>query len=348
VTPDVVVAMSGGVDSSTAAALLRQEGYRVVGLTMKLWQSGSECCSAQDVADARRVAVSLGIPHYVLDLSSHFRREVLEPSISEYKRGRTPNPCVVCNERLKFGLLLKRTHELGARNLATGHYARVDHDPVRRRTILKRGLDPSKEQSYWLSTLPQTSLQSALFPLGSRSKEETRRLASDLGLRVARKRESQDVCWTGGFREVVREAAQPQPGPVLDRDGNCIGQHEGIHFYTIGQRRGLGIAGGRPLYITKIDRASNIIVVGPESELYRNGFLGTNANWIGMERLEKELKVDVQIRYRGRPAQAVISPEGNAVAARFLSPERAITPGQLAVFYRQEEVVGACWIEKVR
>ncbi len=344
--PEVAVAMSGGVDSSTAAALLREEGFRLVGLTMKLWQNGSSCCSVEDVHDARRVAAGLGIPHYVVDLSGHFRREVLEPSIRQYKRGRTPNPCIICNERLKFGLLLQKTRELGATHLATGHYARVEYDPRRRRTILKKGLDPDKEQSYWLSTLSQKTLESVRFPLGSRSKEETRRLASGLGLKVAQKKESQDVCWTGNYQEVVREVTELQPGPVLDRDGNCVGQHEGIQFYTIGQRRGLGIAAGRPLYVIEIDRATNALVVGPEPELYSKGFIGTNPNWIRVGYLSEELEVDVQVRYRGRPTRAIISQDGDFVLAKFLKPQRAVTPGQLAVFYLDEDVVGACWIDE--
>lgn len=342
----VVVAMSGGVDSSTTAALLKHKGFNPIGITMKLWENDSYCCAVEDISDAKRVAAHLDIPHYVVNLCKEFTHKVLGPSIKEYTHGRTPNPCVVCNQKLKFELLSRKAWELGARYLATGHYAIIEYDSSRNRFLLKKGLKGDKEQSYWLAMLPQESLAKTLLPLGDYSKTEIRRLASQLGLRVAHKKESQDVCWLGNFQEFVSKFVEPKPGPITDMNGRLIGEHRGIQFYTVGQRKGLGIAASKSLYVIKIDSTSNTLTVGEEPELYGVGFMGIEPNWVSIKGLNGKLEVEVKIRYRGTPAKAVISSNGASVLVRFREPQRAITPGQLAVFYQEDEVIGGAWIDR--
>lgn len=342
----VVVAMSGGVDSSTAAAILKQKGFSPIGMTMKLWEDDSRCCGVEDVYDAKRVAALLGIPHYLVNFSKDFSREVVEPSIQEYSNGRTPNPCVVCNQRLKFELLSRKAWALGARYVATGHYARIEYQDVRKRFVLKKGVDLDKEQSYWLAMLSQTQLARTLLPLGTFSKSDTRQLAAELGLKLAHKKESQDVCWLGNFQEFISRQMELKPGPIVDTTGRTIGKHGGIHLYTVGQRRGLGISASKPLYVVRIDGGTNAVVVGDESALYSRGFIGVKQNWIGVEELVGELEAEVKIRYRGSPARAIVSSNGDGVIVRFRDPQRAITPGQLAVFYQSDEVLGGAWIEQ--
>lgn len=342
----VAVAMSGGVDSSTAAAVLKQQGFSLIGITMKLWDD-SRGYAAQDVCDAKRVAGLLHIPHYTIDFSKAFSREVLEPSVEQYSRGKTPNPCVVCNQKLKFGLLSERARELGARYLATGHYARVEYDDARSRFVLKKGLERKKEQSYWLAMLSQKTLARTLLPLGAFSKNEIRRLAAQFGLKVARKRESQDVCCLGNFQRFIGRCVESGSGPIVDMTGNVIGMHGGVHLYTVGQRRGLGISASRPLYVVRIDHETNTIVAGEESALYCSAFVGVKPNWIGVKALARENEVEVKIRYRGVSAKASVSTNRDDVMVRFGEPQKAITPGQLAVFYQGDEVVGGAWIERV-
>jgi tRNA-specific 2-thiouridylase len=344
----VIVAMSGGVDSSVTAAILKQDGYAPVGVTLKLWSDHSYCCSTDDVHDAKRVAALLDIPHYVVDLSRKFTQEVLEPSIREYSVGRTPNPCVVCNLRLKFRFLSGKAPELGAEYFATGHYARVEWDDSRNRFILRKGEDPQKEQSYWLAMVPQSYFSRTILPLGRFLKNDIRKLAERLSLKVAWKKESQDVCWLGNMQRFMSHLVEPEPGPVIDTDGRMIGTHKGIQFYTVGQRRGLGISSSKPLYVVAIRGSSNTLVVGEEAELYSSTFVGVDPNWLGIEELDEELEVGVKIRYRSPPAQAMVSSNGNGVTVKFREAQRAVTPGQLAVFYRGDEVLGAVWIDRVR
>lgn len=346
----VVVAMSGGVDSSVAAAMMKKNGYDVIGLTMQLGATDSRCCSDQDVQDARRVAAFLSIPHYVVSFREAFRREVIEYFIEEYERGRTPNPCAVCNPKIKFGLLLKKACSLGADLMVTGHYARVKRDPVSNRWLLKKGRERGKDQSYFLGRLTQDQLSHTQFPVGNYPKEKIRQLAEKTGLPVARKTESQEVCFVpdAGVAEFITgEREKPfQPGHIVRSDGTVLGEHPGIIGYTIGQRKGLGIAVGKPVYITRIDAANNTVTVGDDCDLYHESFLAAKPHWIAIPRLDESMEVRTRIRYKHRPALSTIEPlKDGRIRVHFRTPQRAITPGQLAVFYQQDIVIGSAWIE---
>jgi len=353
--------MSGGVDSSVAAAILVQEGYDVIGVTMQIWPatSGPEdafsrtCCSLSAVEDARRVAARIDIPHYVLNFKDIFEETVIEDFIDEYRRGRTPNPCVRCNRFVKFEALLQKSRALGAEYIATGHYSRIVFDEHRGRWLLKRGMDHSKDQSYALYSMTQEQLAHTLMPLGGMAKDETRRLAAELGLAVATKPDSQEICFVEGrdypgfLRKTVPEVAIP--GPILDTSGKILGEHNGIAFYTIGQRRRLGIAAGEPLYVVAIDPERNAIIVGRDSDLYADELTATDLNFIPFERPAGTIAVTAKIRYNMRDSQALLSLSGEDEAlVRFDSPQRAITPGQAVVCYDGEDVVGGGTIDAVR
>ncbi|MDI6631121.1 MAG: tRNA 2-thiouridine(34) synthase MnmA [Thermoanaerobacteraceae bacterium] len=331
----MAVALSGGVDSTAAAVILQEEGYRVFAVTMRV--------TDDPVVSAAEVAGALGIEHHVFDLREEFRAAVVEPFIAAYCAGRTPNPCVVCNPRIKFGALMRRARELGARWFATGHYARVWRDAVTGRCLLARGCDRKKDQGYVLYHLAQEQLRHLLFPLGTKTKAEAREIVRRRGLRVT-ERESQEICFIpeGDYRRFLRQAVgEARPGPLVDVEGKVIGRHRGLAYYTVGQRRGLGVAAGRPLYVLALDPARNAVVVGPEDLLYRDQCIVGETNFIPFDRLEKSLAVTVKIRYTAPDKPAVISPAGEGrVAVRFAAPERAVTPGQAAVFYQGELVVG--------
>jgi len=351
--------MSGGVDSSTAAALLQEKGYEVIGLTMHLWDPTADgkgnfgrCCAPEDIQDARRVCDQIGIPHYVINLRPAFEKEVVDYFVAEYLQGLTPNPCIRCNDRIKFHYLLRKAEELGAQSLATGHYARIQWDPQFSKYRLRRGVDPRKDQSYFLFSVTQPQLGKIWFPLGDQCKTEVRKKASSLGLRVAVKSESQEICFIPDddyrkFVERYKGKGLTRPGEIVNRGGKVLGLHRGIHAYTIGQRRGLGIAAPHPLYVLAFDLGKNQVIVGTNEELLAIGFIVREVNWVSIPQPEKELPVAVQIRYRHPGAPAVLFPlaEGK-VRVELKNPQRAVTPGQAAVFYGGDEVLGGGWIER--
>jgi tRNA-uridine 2-sulfurtransferase len=366
----IAVAMSGGVDSSAAAAILKDRGHELVGFTMQLWdqrrginvdENGdplpSRCCSLDDVYDARRVAEELGFPFYVLNLERDFERDVVQPFVTSYLNGETPIPCVSCNSRLKFAALDRLAVSLGCEKVATGHYARVEFDPVTNRYKLLRGENHQKDQSYFLWELTQDQLSRAMFPLGEMSKPEAREAARSHGLAVAEKKESQEICFVpdgdyAGFidRFLDAEGATnrlPGTGEIVDTKGRVLGQHGGIQRYTIGQRRGIGIADERPLYVLSLDATRNRLVVGSEEELLGKEFTAAGVNWVAFADPSDPVRAEVRVRYRHTAAPATITPlENGRVRVVFDEPQRAITPGQATVFYRGDEVVGGGWIVK--
>jgi tRNA-specific 2-thiouridylase len=350
----VVVAMSGGVDSSVAAALLQEQGHEVIGITMNLFSLPKEicrsenlksCCGWQAQEDANRVAIALGISHYVIDFRREFERTVVEDFSREYGRGRTPNPCIRCNQFIKFDLLLYRARSLEADYVATGHYAQIEIDQATGRYLLKKGKDRDKDQSYFLYTLTQVQLAMTLFPLGGLTKKDVRIIAARLALPVAEKEESQEICFVPdrNYAKFLRERI-PQafrPGPILDLQNRVIGEHEGIIHFTVGQRKGMGIAAPHPLYVLSIDAEKNTIVVGKNEELYRSRLEASDVNLIALEKLAESKPVQAKIRYKHAEAKAMILPlEGGRIRVEFEKPQRAITPGQAVVFYDGDTVVG--------
>ncbi len=348
----VVAAMSGGVDSSVAVALLLEKGYEVIGVTMQLWSdtdNGPEreggCCSLDAVEDARRVADRLGIPYYVMNLKDYFQDRVVNYFIKEYTKGKTPNPCIACNRYVKFGELLRRAHNLGAFYIATGHYAKIAYEQDKGRFLLKKSAAIEKDQTYALYNMTQYQLKHTLMPLGDYTKDGTRVMAKRLGLPVADKSDSQEICFVrdndyGSFiiEQTSREA---QRGNFVDTKGNILGKHKGIVHYTIGQRRGLGLAMGKPVYVVEIDVKNNTVIVGEEDELFDKEFVVEDVNYISIVELVKPLRVKVKIRYSAKPAEGEIIPmQSGRVKVRLDVPQRAITPGQSAVFYSGDTVVG--------
>jgi tRNA-specific 2-thiouridylase len=353
----VVVAMSGGVDSSTAAWLLKERGYEVIGATMciglmdKARGGPARCCGLADIEDARRVALQLEIPFYVFHLREEFEKEVIQYFCEEYARGRTPNPCILCNERVKFGSFLKKALELEADFIATGHYARLGFDEEADRFLLKKGVDRRKDQSYVLFSLTQGQFRRTLFPLGQHRKEDVRKIALQLNLQVHDKPESQEVCFiqesSYHFFLSARLKESIESGPILDKEGKILGRHKGIPFYTIGQRRGLRLAKGRPLYVIGIDREKNAVVVGGEEEVYSDTFVVDSVNWIVPRETIPSHKTQVKVRYNHPGSEASISIGERELEVKFRSPQKAITPGQAAVFYDGETVLGGGWIKEV-
>lgn len=353
----VVVAMSGGVDSSVAAALLVEQGYDVVGVMMRLWaepggagESTNRCCSLESVNDARSVADRLGIPFYVINVERPFRENIVEFFIDEYAAGRTPNPCLVCNRKIRFGYLLNYARSLSARWLATGHYARVHQDP-RGGYQLLRGVDRAKDQSYVLSVLGQADLAQALFPVGEYDKPAVRALAANRGLPTASRAESQDLCFItdGDYRRFLAEwkPEAVRTGPILDRAGRQLGEHRGLPFYTVGQRSGLGIAGAEPLYVLALDPRRNALVVGTAAELGRDRFATGRVNWVAGEPSADSFEAEVQIRYHARPVSARIQVlEDGTASVQMAQPARGVTPGQAAVFYDGDLCLGGGLIVK--
>lgn len=345
----VVVAMSGGVDSSVAAALLVNAGYDVVGITMRLWtverddlpETNRSCCGIEAVEDAQLVAQELDIPYYLMNFERPFQTHVVDYFIREYSLGRTPNPCLACNQYLKFDNLLEKARALGADYLATGHYAQVRQ--VDGAFRLLRGADPTKDQSYVLYTLGQEELRRLLLPVGHYTKPEIRRIAADLGLPVADKPDSQDICFIpdNDYRSFVAQRVRAQPGEILDAAGNVLGTHSGIAYYTIGQRHGLGVTSPQRLYVTGIDPARNQVIVGPEEDLYSREVLAEDVRFVqGNALCQLPLEVRAKIRYKSLESPATLYPVPGGVQVVFQEPQRAVTPGQAIVFYQEDEVIG--------
>ncbi|HTS09239.1 MAG TPA: tRNA 2-thiouridine(34) synthase MnmA [Candidatus Eisenbacteria bacterium] len=363
----IAVAMSGGVDSSTVAAMLRADGHNVIGLTMQLWNqrrlAGREgmpesvqgrCCSIDDVYDARRVAQQIGIPYYVVNHEERFERDVVRPFVDEYLSGRTPIPCSLCNNHLKFDQLLIVAQQIGAQRLATGHYARVTYDEARSRWLLKRPADHSKDQTYFLFGLTQEQLSRTLFPLGDMTKPQVREVAAQHGLVIAEKPDSQEICFVpgGDYKRFIDaylaeqgESLPDTAGELVTTNGEVIGEHAGIHNFTIGQRKGLGVAIGSPLYVIQISGAQKQVVVGGDEHLYSRRLHAKRVNLISVEDLEESMRVTVKIRHRHEPAPATIErTDIDEILVTFDEPQRAITPGQATVFYDGDVVVGGGWI----
>jgi tRNA-uridine 2-sulfurtransferase len=351
----VVVGMSGGVDSSTSAAILLEQGYDVIGVTLKLWKQDCfspaqdlfKCCGAKAADDVRAVCDHLGIPFHLIDEAEEFQKKVISYFAAEYKAGRTPNPCILCNEHLKFGTLLRHADRLGAQYVATGHYARVEL--VNGRTVLKRGRDPRKDQSYFLFSLRQDQLSRALFPVGDQTKSDTREAARQRALKTAEKKESMEICFVpdNDYGKFLQQAglAQKHRGEIVDLHGRVLGHHDGIEFYTIGQRKGLGITTPKPVYVIELDAANNRVIVGDDSALDRDELIVNRCNWIPFDNLTEPIEVTVKIRYNHPGTPATVTPSGDGSAkVKLNAAQRAITPGQAAVFYQDDLVVGGGWI----
>lgn len=345
--------MSGGVDSSVAAALLVQQGYEVVGMTMRVASgegresSSKACCTLDAAEDARRVAQKLGIPHYVLNYIQRFEREVISDFISEYLAGRTPNPCSRCNQRVKFGALYEKALAIEADAIATGHYVRMEQRNGR--SALRRAVHLAKDQSYTLSGLSQEQLGRAVFPLGELTKDATRDIARDLGLVTADKPESQEICFVpdDNYRNFLATRTAPAtPGPIVSTSGDVLGEHTGLVHYTVGQRKGLGIAAPKPLYVVKLDIARNTLVVGYEDEANCQALTAGQVNWCALPPQTEPFGCEVQIRYKSRPIPCTVYPSESGFEARFHEPQRAVTPGQWAVLYEDDYVLAAGIIDR--
>lgn len=353
----VVCGLSGGVDSSAAASLLQQQGYEVIGITLKLWpqdclsRAEDKCCGPQAVADARAVCHRLGIPFYLVDEAAEFQAQVVQHFAAEYKAGRTPNPCVLCNEKLKFGTLLDRARKLGAAYVATGHYARVERDAASGRYLLKRGRDPRRDQSYFLFSLRQDQLAHVLFPLGDLLKSETRDLARARQLKTSEKEESMEICFVpdNDYGRFLQQSGlvEKHTGEIVDATGRVLGHHDGIEFFTIGQRRRIGVSAPQPLYVIDLDPINNRVVVGEDTALLQTEFWIDRCHWIPFATPPATLEVLTKIRYNHPGTRATVTPTAQGRArVQLHEPQRAVTPGQACVFYQDDLVIGGGWIAR--
>ena len=349
----VVVAMSGGVDSSVAALLLARQGYEVIGVTLRLYSEeraeaaplSRGCCTLEDIDDARRVCAAIGARHYVVNAEREFRAAVIDHFLAEYARGRTPHPCIACNDMIKFSFLLDRALAMDADAIATGHYARAKRDADGTVRLLK-AVDPSKDQSYVLFGLRQDQLRRLLLPVGHYTKTELRELAREAGLGVADKPDSQDICFipAGDYREFLSMHREAVPGDIVDMDGAVLGAHEGVDRYTVGQRRGIGIASSAPLYVVRLEPEARRVVVGPETALFAPGLTAEGVNWVRGAPPEGPVEATVKIRYKAAESPAVVEPTERGANVWFFEPQRAVTPGQAAVFYAGDELLGGGFI----
>ena len=354
-TKKVVIGMSGGVDSSVAAALLKEQGYEVIGLTMRLWDGEekegecleSACCSHSAVMDAKYVCYKLGIEHYVMDFRKEFEADVIDYFVSEYKSGRTPNPCIACNKYLKFDAMLKKAELLGADYIATGHYAKIGYDESSKRYLLKRAKSEKKDQTYALYSLTQNQLAKTLMPLGQlENKEETRLIAERLGLLTAKKPDSMEICFVpdkdyASF--INRRTNEEMPcGDFVDTEGNVLGKHKGIIHYTVGQRKGLGMTFGKPMFVVKIDAEKNQVILGEKGSEFSKELFASNLNFIPFETPTEPISVNAKVRYSAKEAPATVTVKNSVARVIFDSPQRAVTPGQAVVFYEPdgENVIG--------
>ncbi|MBM3253278.1 MAG: tRNA 2-thiouridine(34) synthase MnmA [Candidatus Omnitrophica bacterium] len=352
----VLVAMSGGVDSSVAAYLLKKEGYDVAGATMEIWPKEScgkqpprACCSLKSIEDARSVCRILDIPFYVLNLTREFEKEVVSYFIKQYYQGVTPNPCIVCNEKIKFGVFLKKAKMLGFNYIATGHYARLIFDKESKRFQLREAVDKMKDQSYVLFPLSQEQLERTLFPVGDYNKRAIRDIARKVRLKIHNKPDSQEICFVlGDYKDFLKDRLKDKirPGPIIYKDNTLLGKHNGICFYTVGQRKGLGLGYHRSLYVVRIDKESNAIIVGEKEDLKKKTLLAKGVNWVSIKKPENTIQVLAKIRYNHRKAGAVVSRQENGeYKVDFLKEQFAITPGQAMVFYKRDLVLGGGWIK---
>jgi len=347
----VILGMSGGVDSSLAAHLLKRDGWRVIGVTFRFWEDDTSTAAgraAESVADAARACQQIGIEHHAVDCREEFRRRIVEPFCAEYLAGRTPNPCVRCNPTMKFARLIAEAERFGADRIATGHYVRVETDG---RPVLRKGLDPAKDQSYVLYGLPLETLARCVFPLGARRKEDVRRIARELGLESERMRDSQEICFIPDDDYAAflkrRSGDRFRPGPIVDTRGVELGRHEGVHRFTLGQRRGLGIAVGEPRFVVRIEPKTATVVVGTPADTLARRFAVKDINWLSIAPPRDAIRADVKIRYTHRPRPAAIAPTSDRTARVTLDdPESAVTPGQAAVFYRDDVVLGGGTIDE--
>lgn len=356
----VVVGMSGGVDSSVAAYLLKKQGYEVIGVTMKVWQDDKEssentdgCCGLSAIDDARIVANKIGIPYYVLNFKDSFKEKVIDYFIEEYIQGRTPNPCIACNKYIKFEELIKKAHSLGAYYVATGHYAKISHNDSTKRYEIKESETQGKDQTYTLYNLKQEQIKHILMPLGNfASKDEVREIAEEIGLIVANKPDSQEICFVpdNDYGKFIEENSPQkiESGNFVDLEGNILGKHRGIVHYTIGQRKGLGISLGKPAYVVDIIPEKKLVVVGDNSDVFSKSLIADNVNFIPFEQIQEPIKVKAKIRYSARPSDAIIFPiSAEKVKVEFEKPQRAVTPGQAVAFYDENKLLGGGTILRV-